>query len=176
MPFEAQKQAEVLPSMVLDARLALAHPATRAAREYWETRCKDRTMPARGDLDHAGMRGFIAHVGLVACSGGDEISTYRIRLAGTEWEAVFGPMTSRCLSEFLSPEIERRWHEVFDAVCDRKAPLRVSTRLGHKGKTWLDAEIFVAPLSEDGDQVTMLFLCFAVTNTVRPQSALLIGQ
>lgn len=172
MPFRTLTQAEPHPPMTFDPALDLTHRATQAAREYWEARRAERVMPARCDLDHAGMRNFIAHVGLIACSDDETPCPYRVRLAGSEWEAVFGPMTGRCLSEFLGPDIEDRWRQVFDSVRLERKALKVSTRVGFKSKTWLEAEMFVAPLSEDGETVSMLFLCFSATNLVRQQALL----
>lgn len=122
-------------------------------------------MPGRRDLQHASMRRFIANVALVSCSGDASPCEYRIRLAGTECEAVFGAMTGRLLCEFLEPDVEHRWREILDRVRATKLPLRVSSRLAHEGKFWLDAELLAAPLSEDGAAVSMLFLCVAVTDT-----------
>jgi hypothetical protein len=109
------------------------------------------------------MRGFTEHVGLVEVrrDTGAEID-YFIRRAGTRWEAVFGAMTGRLIQEFLPPEIETRWRQAFDAVCEAKAPLRLTTDILFQNKSWLEAELFIGPLGEA--EVTMLLLAFASWN------------
>jgi hypothetical protein len=143
--------------------LQATQPAIIRARDYWQSRRGDRTMPNRADLDPVAMRRFTEHVGLVEVrrDTGAEVD-YFIRRAGTRWEAVFGAMTGRVIQEFLPPEIETRWRQVFDAVCQAKAPLRVTTDILFQNKSWLEAEMFVGPLG-DAD-VNMLLLAFASWN------------
>ncbi|HEY3637958.1 MAG TPA: PAS domain-containing protein [Rhizomicrobium sp.] len=147
--------------MAFDWELQATQPVIVRARDYWQSRRHDRPMPTRADLDPASMRSFTEHVGLIEVRQGSEID-YFIRRAGTKWEAVFGSMTGRLIQEFLPPEIETRWRQVFDAVCRAKAPLRVTTDILFQGKSWLDAEMFLGPLG-DGE-VSMLFLAFTSWN------------
>ena len=145
--------------MAFDWTLQATQPAIVRARDYWQSRRGERPMPNRADLDPVAMRGFTEHVGLVEVrrDTGVEVD-YFIRRAGTKWEAVFGAMTGRLIQEFLPPEIETRWREVFDAVCQAKAPLRVTTDILFQNKSWLEAEMFVGPLGEG--EVSMLLLAF----------------
>ncbi len=130
-----------------------------SAHEYWKSCCAARPMPSRADLDPVAMRKFTTHVGLIEIrTEPNEAAEYFIRRAGTKWEEVFGPMTGRFIHEFLPPEIETSWREVFNAVREAKAPLRVTTRIQFQRKSWLQAEMFVAPLGER--EVTMLFMTF----------------
>ncbi len=149
-------------NMALDWKLQAVQPAIIRARDYWQSRCSGRPMPNRADLNPAAMRGFTEHVGLVEVRREAEEADYFIRRAGTRWEAVFGAITGRFIHDFLPPEIETRWRQVFDAVCNAKAPLRVSTDIRFQQKSWLEAELFVAPLG-DAD-VAMLFLAFTSWN------------
>ncbi len=151
-----------------DWTVQLHQPVTILAYEYWRSRCAGRAMPSRADLDPVAMRKFTAHVGLIEIrqADGSDI-VYFIRRAGTKWEEVYGAITGRLLHEFLPPEIETRWRVVFDAVREAKAPLRVSTGINFQGKTWLETEMFVAPLGENG-QVTMLFMTFVASNKRQP--------
>lgn len=143
-----------------DWQLTFTREATKLASTYWHSCTHGRAMPARADLNPAAMRKFTEHVGLVEIRRDrDSQMEYYIRRAGGAWEHVFGPMTGRLLNEFLPPEIESRWRQVFDSVCEKKAPLRVTTGVHFKGKTWLNTEMFVAPLG-DSDLATMLFVAF----------------
>jgi hypothetical protein len=147
--------------LVLDWALALERPETILARDYWRSRCVKGTIPSRADLLPAEMRKFITHVGLIETHPRGEATDYLIRHAGSQWEAVFGAMKGRRLPEFLTPEIEERWRTLFDAVREAGRPVRATTRIAFKGKSWLRTEMFIAPLSEGGGEpVSMLFMCF----------------
>lgn len=150
-------------SMALDWELLATQPAIISARDYWQSRRNGRLMPNRADLNPVAMRRFTEHIGLIEVRHEPEgEADYFIRRAGTRWEAVFGPITGRSIHEFLPPEIEMRWRQVFDAVCKAKAPVRVTTDIRFQQKSWLDAELFVAPLGET--EVVMLFLAFTSWN------------
>ena len=159
MSLVAARPAE-LPPMRIDPVTALREPVTRAACDFWESRRHGKAMPSRKDLDHAGMRGFIAHVGLISCIEENGNTAYLVKLAGSRWEAVFGRMGGRFISEFLEPAIEARWRQPFDHVRRSKTPKCVTARIAFESKNWLDAELLVAPLSENGEDVSMLFLAF----------------
>jgi hypothetical protein len=146
--------------MAFDWDLQARQPAIIRARDYWQLRRGERAMPNRADLDPVAMRSFTEHVGLVEVRRDTSAEVdYFIRRAGTRWEDVFGAMTGRLIQEFLPPEVETRWRQVFDAVCQKKAPLRVTTDILFQNKSWLEAELFVGPLG-DGE-VAMLLLAFA---------------
>jgi len=151
----------------LDWELHFTREPTRLASEYWHSRLAGRTMPARADLDPAAMRKFTEHTGLVEIRRDSAPHVeYFIRRAGGDWERVFGAMTGRFIHEFLPPEIEMRWRRVFDAVCEKRAPARVTTGIQFQTKTWLTTELFVAPLGE-GDEPNMLFIAFTAWSTNR---------
>jgi hypothetical protein len=117
-------------------------------------------MPSRGDLDPAAMRRFSRHVGLIEIRKGTGPGVdYFIRLAGGAWEDVYGRMSGRYIHEFLPPDVAQRWREVFDAVRARKTPARVTAGVSLENKIWLDCEMLVAPLGEDGEP-SMLFMTF----------------
>ncbi|HEX4160050.1 MAG TPA: PAS domain-containing protein [Rhizomicrobium sp.] len=94
--------------MAFDWELQATQPAIIRARDYWQSRRGDRAMPNRADLNPIAMRSFTEHVGLVEIrrDTGAEVD-YFIRRAGTIWEAVFGPMTSRLIQESCRPRSRR---------------------------------------------------------------------
>jgi hypothetical protein len=110
------------------------------------------------------MRSFLPHVALVEVKpgpGGEP--DYFVRLAGTAIEEVLGKRTGRSLTQDLPPALAQRWRAQFDAVLKSRQPLRATGRIAYDNKTWLEAEILYAPLSEDGTDVSMVFLAFAAT-------------
>jgi hypothetical protein len=147
----------------IDWNLNFTQPATKLAHAYWRAHCRDTGMPAYKDLQPSGMRGFIAHIGIVEVRGDDAKKDYFIRLAGSRWEEVFGRIAGKHLHEFLSPEIEERWRALFDPVCASAKPLCARTGLSFQEKTWLMSEMFVAPLGDSANAVSKLFLCFTAT-------------
>ncbi len=157
-------QAEVWP-MDFDWSLGLQRPETKQARDYWLSRAENGRLPSRASLSPSDMRTYAAHVGLIEVLGPSGKVDYRIRLAGSKWEEVFGRMGGRLIGEFLPKNIEARWREVFDAVRQTARPLRVTTRLAFRPRAWLATEMFVAPLSEDATHVTMLLMCFTSWST-----------
>lgn len=142
---------------MLDWELRFTQQPTLLACAYWQGQCRGRRMPQRSDLNPVAMRKFTEHVGLIDVRP-DAETDYFIRRAGTEWERVFGPMTGKFIHEFLPPEIETRWRHVFGTVCGRVAPARATTGIRFQRKTWLQAEMLVAPIGDD--EVTMLFMTF----------------
>lgn len=162
----ALKHVETKP-LSFDWSIALTQSATIQARDYWLSRRGNGAMPARADLSPHAMKAFMPHLGLIEVREAPSRRDYLIRLAGSRWEDVFGPMRAKLLGDFLPKHIEDRWRLLFDSVCDAKKPVRVTTRIAFKEKTWLAAEMFVAPLSDDGTSVSMLFLCFASWSTVK---------
>jgi hypothetical protein len=146
--------------LTFDWDLKFEREPTRLAHAYWESRCRDGGPPARSDLVLPDMRKFMGHLGLVDVPAGKSNRDYLVRLAGSRWEVVFGPMRGKRLDEFLAPSIEARWRAAFDPVCVQSRAARVTTQLELEGKRWLDCEMLIAPLS-DGGQVTMLLMCFA---------------
>lgn len=155
--------------LVFDWSLDCQRPETIKARDYWESRRTGKDLPARADLSPAGMKAFMAHVGLIEIHSGPDRLDYFIRLAGSRWEEVFGHMGGRMISEFLPPHIEVRWRNLFDSVRERAMPVRSTTRIGFKNKSWLAAEMFVAPLSEDGRTISMLLMCFTSWSVIREE-------
>jgi hypothetical protein len=128
---------------------------------YWQSKRKNERLPSRADLVPSEMRKFIAHVGLIEFRDQGCGVEYSIRLAGSQWEAVFGSMTGRMLGEFLPPDIEARWRDAFEPVRIQARPARVTTQIAFANKRRLDSEMFIAPLSDDGQSVSMLLMCFA---------------
>jgi hypothetical protein len=143
----------------LDWALAFEQQANALACEYWQARRNGRLMPARADLDPVAMRKFSAHVGLIELRGPGNETDYFIRRSGSRLDEVYGPITGRSLRDFLPPRLLAVWHEMIGAVCRQLAPARIATRADFEGKTWLNVEMLLAPLGEDG-KVNMIFLCF----------------
>lgn len=154
--------------------LSFRDPLNRQALAYWRSKAAARALPARADLDPVDMRGFVANVALVeSLAGGDDSGRpiFRIRLAGTAVEDVFGHLTGKALGE-LPEYFAARWRDLFQAGVDARVPLRATTRVTLERREHLTAEALLAPLSDDRTSVSMLFVCvgFWTDSQVPPPS------
>jgi hypothetical protein len=141
----------------VDPASALTRPMTLKAYDYWRSVCGDRAMPARKDISPQGMRAFVGHIALVELRPGENGRTdYVMRVAGARIEDTFGAITGRAIGDFLPPDIEKRWRWAMDQAVAAAAPLRIASRVLFGNKTFLQAEVLLAPLGEAG-QVSMLF-------------------
>ena len=137
------------PPIEVDPTLAFSRPENRKALAYWKSICGERGMPTRSDLSPRGMRDFITHVNLVdvwPASGGGSVD-YEIALQGSHGREVLGHLVRRKFSAGLSQMTARRLRECLNVVRDCGRPVRVSSRVTAAGKSWLDSESFMGPLS-----------------------------
>ena len=149
--------------LVFDWLVRTTRPETSLARDYLGSLGRRGRLPKRADLAPSEMKPFLSNIGLIDVRLLPTGKDYFIRLAGSKWESVFGAMKGKLLHEFLPAHIEARWRLVFDTVCARSAPVRVTTRISFNDMTWLATEMFVAPLG-DNDAVSSLFMCFTSWN------------
>jgi hypothetical protein len=154
--------APELPEFVIDRSATFTRPATAKALEYWRSRKGDRAMPSRGDISPSALRGVLPQIALVDVPGpGDRSTAYTVRLAGEAVLQVFGPLTGKSIDEFLPPEILERWMACFEAARTSAAPVRAASRVAYQNKTWLQSEVLLAPLGQDGH----VFMLFAAVET-----------
>ena len=158
------------PPIIVDYDLQFRRPRLGAALAYWRSRCRNGTMPARSDLDPVDMREFLASVILAEVVAGRRGPEIRIRLAGTEIEAIFGPITGKPLAEALPPDMVARWALLADAVLAARGPVRFVTRIAYRDQDFVTAEVLAAPLSGDGVGIDMMFAVVQFT-TDRDASA-----
>jgi hypothetical protein len=142
---------------VIDRTAAVTRPSTIKALEYWRARKGARAMPSRADISPAALRAVLPQIGLVDLPGpNDRPTAYTVRLAGDAIQQVFGPLTGKPIDEFLPQDTLARWVTCFDAARTEAAPVRINSRVAYQNKTWLQAEVLLAPLGQDG-HILMLF-------------------
>ena len=153
--------------------LSFRDPVNHQALAYWRSKGGAQGMPSRAGLDPVEMRAFVANVALVDVltpSADLAEPTFRIRLAGTAVEEVFGHLTGKLVAE-LPEYFRERWHNLFMAGVNAGGPVRITTRVTLERKDFLTAEALLAPLSEDGSSVSKLFVCVGFWNESRPPPA-----
>ena len=146
-----------LPPIGVDRTLIFTRPETQKGYAYWQACCGTREMPSRSDISPSGMREFLPHVGLLDWSEDNGQTEFHIRLAGTRVEQLIGAATGKKLHEIAPPVVLKRWNMMYRLVCDEARPFRFTSRVTALGKDWLASEFLVAPLSDDGKTVNMLF-------------------
>jgi hypothetical protein len=150
-----------LPPVTLDWTLDFTSRELKQALAYWTSCCGKRRRPVRDDLHPAAMAPFLRHVTLIEVRHlAMGARAYRVRLAGTYVEQVFGPISGQRIDQVLPPPISVRWQKCFDTVCEAERPLRLTGRVGFEDKSWLTGEVFLAPLGDEARPISMLFAAF----------------
>lgn len=151
---EAVAQAEPFDAA---AFACLLSPFMRPPFAYWNAKRGARAMPARGDLDPLEMRLWLPQTMLFEpLDSGD----FRVRLVGTDVrERISVEMTGRLASELpTSREVVQTVVEEFREVLRRGRPTyRRHEHLNAITGKPLRFERLLAPLSNDGRRVDMLF-------------------
>jgi hypothetical protein len=124
---------------------------------YWRSKCPDGRLPARRDLKLEEMKELLSFVFFVDVTG-DPLS-FRYRLVGTQFYQWTGrEYTGVALNE---AEYGPKWRNVYNdylaAVRGRVPVLSEYVAAPWPGREYLSYERIVAPLSDDGTAVNMLF-------------------
>jgi hypothetical protein len=150
-----------LPPVTLDWELDFVADELKQALTYWRSRCGERARPTRADISPHAMARFLKHVALIDVRHpAPETRAYRVRLAGTYVEQVFGPISGHRIEDVLPAAIATRWHRSFDAVFEAARPLRLTGRVGFEDKSWLVGEVLLAPLGDELRPVSMILAGF----------------
>jgi hypothetical protein len=131
-------------------------------RAYWLGKCQDGRMPQRGQIRPAELKPWLPHILLVDAVDG--YSDFRYRLVGTAIAQDFRlPPTGRLMSDVISPFGQRSVDEtlrIYRRVAETAMPLQLrgSGAWFSQGAKTFDA--LLAPLSDDGAAVNMIFGAF----------------
>lgn len=145
--------------ILVDDELAFERDVTRRAFEYWNAARGELGMPKRNDLTTQGMKSFMRNVIMAEPRQVNGEWDYFIRLAGTEVEKVIGQVTGKLIGSAAPEDLKPRWCFILDQARVPARPARCVSRVMAQSKTWLTGEVFVAPLSEDGQSVSIVFGC-----------------
>ena len=161
-----------LPPIALDWKLDFASGELKQALAYWNSCRGERKRPTRADLNPVDMSKFLKNVALFDVRyTSTTVRAFRVRLAGTNVEQVYGPISGHVIDEVLPAEIAARWQWCLDAVCEADRPLRLTGRVGFEDKYWLTGEILVAPLGDEMRPVSMIFAAFVWQRRSEPRIA-----
>lgn len=123
--------------------------------DYWQSRCGDRVMPSRSDIDPTEIPDLLSFIALVDVL--DNPRDFRIRLVGTSIRDIAGTeMTGKVIADVFPPafhaEVFKHWNE----IVDRKTPKVASGRHWVSDRSHIKWEGILLPLSSDGATVNMM--------------------
>lgn len=130
-------------------------PRIKALYDYWNGLRRDRAMPARADIDPAGIPKLLPYVIMydVKAEGG-----YAIRLVGEEVVNFVGRnATGGPAGTVMSARSAEMIVQILDTVTRERAPrFRAGKAHWHPGKAYRDFEACFLPLSADGESVNIV--------------------
>jgi hypothetical protein len=134
-------------------------------RSYWRGKCQGGRLPNRDHIHPSELKAWLPHILLVDVVDG--YADFRYRLVGTAIAQDFRlPPTGRLISDVISPFGQRSVDEtlrIYRRVAETAQPLQIrgSGAWFAQGAKTFDA--ILAPLSNDGTTVNMIFGAFVFT-------------
>lgn len=137
--------------------LALKSPINQRGFDYWNQKRGSKALPARDDIDPSEILKILPHVFLLDVR--PEPLDFRYRLIGNKMdEHMTGSYTGLWMSEIPHQKAPSRIWASCRQVVEQKQPLSSDTPYVGKHKEFLTTEDLIMPLSDDGEQVNMLFV------------------
>jgi hypothetical protein len=134
----------------------------RDVRAYWAGKCAAGRLPAREQIKPTELKAWLPHILLVDAEA--DYADFRYRLVGSAIAQDFRlPPTGRLMSDVLAPfgaDSVAETLRIYRRVAEGAAPLRIrgSGDWFSQGAKTFDA--ILAPLSDDGVRVNMIFGAF----------------
>lgn len=140
-------------AITLDESLSFEAPLLKEAYETWATVAAG-AIPPRSAFSARLVKTFVGNLLIFERLDADD---YLIRLMGTRVSNVLGEMQGTTFRQSLPADAAERWKLALDAVLKGRKPLRIVTLVNINDLQFLEAEIFLGPLSDDSGQETMVF-------------------
>jgi hypothetical protein len=140
-----------------DFSLDFRSQALRELHEYWRAKLNGRQLPTRSDLDPVEIPHLLKHVALVDVE--HDPLRLRFRLIGTHiTEATGRDSTGKYFDDAYDEEIAAGMTELYKVSINSKAPIRHYSRAIFAGQDYRHYEAVHLPLSDDGENVTMVLV------------------
>lgn len=133
-----------------DDNLAFESPVLQAAAETWFVLAEGQ-IPPRSRFTARTVKGFVGHLIIFEKLTAEN---YLIRLMGTRVTNILGEMQGKTLTEALPAETAGRWCAALNDLLAARRPMRLVTTLNFNDLHYLEAEIFLAPLTDDAGKET----------------------
>ena len=143
------------------AGTALRHqmilPEQQSLYDYWRSKCQGGKLPSRFDIDPSEIHVQLPMISLVETCNLSEKRRFKYRLAGTGfWDLYESEITGKYIDELPIGCRTDYWHRVLSRVVDQKRPSAGVTRPGTPLRAHL-AQFWVRlPLSDDGENISMV--------------------
>ncbi len=126
----------------------------RSLFQYWSSKLRGRSMPARKDLDPLEMRPWLGNLVLVDFPG--DPKEYRIRLEGVNVVQFYGSSRTGRGIEAMTSELERQvvLPQYFSVVETKEPAYYEAEFISSEGVLTYQHKL-VLPLSDDGERVNM---------------------
>lgn len=143
----------------MKAQIGIPAAAIRAHEElftYWTSLRDGARLPARRDLDPAGMKRLLPTVSLIDVARRDPMD-FRVRLAGTGLYGVYGgEITGKSLSDIYSSGAAEYWRGELGKVIAERRPTVGVHNLAWRGASHLSILWLRLPLAANGSEVDMI--------------------
>lgn len=148
------------PPSFIDTKLDFRYEIPAIGHKYWLSKCRNGTFPHRRDISPVELSAQLPNVGLFEINRNAAPLNLYCRIAGDSIEQVYGKMHRQFIRECLPLEQATRFDCYAAAVLLSGAPIRISGKVSHEERTFMDAEMLAAPLATD-DQDHLQIIVFA---------------
>ncbi|MBL8710183.1 MAG: PAS domain-containing protein [Rhodospirillaceae bacterium] len=140
-----------------EAPNGIADPRLKSLYGYWSDKKGARPLPGRADIDPLEMKDWLGNLMLIEFPG--DITTYRIRLDGTNLEHYYGSRrTGRGIETLTSEEERDLILEQYRPVIERKSPAYIESEFINSDGVFSRQAKLILPLSSDGERVDMVLV------------------
>ena len=151
---------ELTQETITDSRVKLAH-------SYWVGAKRGRHMPARSDIDPLDLRVCLGWICMIEVVDGAP-KRFRYRLDGSKLVETTGfDLTGKYVDQIESEDYRQIANFVYSRVVQSRAPLFLGST-----EDWLQSGFYMEsvtlPLSEDGENVSVLMEVICPAKTLRP--------
>ncbi len=132
-----------------DASLDFAHAGLNAMRGLWLAKSAAR-LPARSDFSMRELKPFLPNLTVLEILHEGGRTRYLHRFVGMEIVRRLGEITGRCIDEVLPPSLAVKTITYFDAVATHGVALGGVTNFQFTPVNYLQCEMLMMPLADDG--------------------------
>ena len=135
----------------------IPEPRLRSLYDYWHSKMHGSALPGRTDIDPLEMKQWLGNLMLIEFHG--DVSSYQIRLDGTNLEHYYGTRRTGFGVEKLTSEEERHLlMEQYSAVLDAKRPAYYEAEFTNRDGVYSRQAKLILPLSADKERVDMVLV------------------
>lgn len=147
--------------LFFDASLTFKTPKLQHVLDVWNQKRGARCMPARKDFTIRDLGCVAPQLCIVQVVHEDGRRRFKIKLMGTILDHYLAPITGKFVDEAVPPQFLCRWTSMYASALDRKAPMRITSRVAYRDQLYLVCEGLVLPLADDGQTPSgVLFVIF----------------